>query len=372
MPLKKHRRRNRGLVAALLLLPLLVAAIAWVSWSRSQQEIQPEVANIAEQVAQKLPVAPAPPVAISRALSALGQIFPGDVGIAVSSVGDGWTTGYNADKIFPQQSVSKLWVAAATLDQVDKGAMRLADPVALSAKDLTIFHQPVRKYILAGNYTTNLGELMRYAMTQSDNTANDVLYRRVGGQQGVGGFIARKTLGQIAIGPGEKILQVEAAGMSWDDSYSYGRNFWIARSRLPPDHRARALSRYLAQPPDGATPEAIAKGLVKLQRGELLSPASTAYLIDLMGQSKTGPDRLRGALIEGDGWSFAHKTGTGQVLGSLATAYNDVGLLRAPSGHIYAVVVMIGSTRLSVKARQEMMHAVMFAVKDCEKAGDCR
>ncbi len=371
MQLRKHRKRNVGPVAAMLILPLLIAAIAWVSWSRSQQETQPASAPKAEPVAVKPPNEPAPPAALSTTISALGMAFPGEIGISVSSVDNGWTTGFNADKIFPQQSVSKLWVAAATLEKVDQGEISLADPVSLSPKDLTIFHQPVRKYILAGNYTTTIGELMRYAMTQSDNTANDVLYRRVGGQQGVGGFIARKTLGQIAIGPGEKKLQSDAAGIVWHDSFSYGRNFWIERSRLPPEHRARALSRYLAQPPDGATPKAIAKGLVKLQRGKLLSPGSTAYLLELMSQSKTGPDRLRGALIEGDGWSFAHKTGTGQVLGSLATAYNDVGLLRAPSGRIYAVAVMIGSTQLSVKGRQEMMHAVMLAVKDCENTADC-
>ncbi len=356
----------------MLLLPAAIAAIAWVGWNRSQQEILPDVKSVEQPAVQKLPAGPTPPEALSATLSAMGRAFPGQVGIAVASIDSGWTAGLNLDTIFPQQSVSKLWVAAAALDKVDRGEISLDDKISLTARDLTIFHQPVRKYILAGNYTTTIGELMRYAMTQSDNTANDVIYRHIGGQQGVGGFIARKTLGQIAIGPGEKALQVEAAGMSWNDSYSYGRNFWAARSRLSPEHRAKALTRYLAQPPDGATPEAIAKGLVKLQRRALLSPGSTDFLIELMNQSKTGPDRLRGALIEGDGWSLAHKTGTGQVLGSLATAYNDVGILRSPSGRNYAVVVMIGSTQQSVKSRQELMHAVMFAIKDCEKTGDCR
>jgi beta-lactamase class A len=129
---------------------------------------------------------------------------------------------------------------------------------------------------------------------------------------------------------------------------------------LPAQTRANALNRYLAEPPDGATPEAIARALAKLHKGELLTPATSAFLIDLMNQSKTGPDRLRGGLIEG--WSMAHKTGTGQVLGSYGTAYNDVGILTAPSGRSYAVVVMIGATRQSVQVRQEMMQAVTRSV----------
>jgi beta-lactamase class A len=366
-----------------LLFPLCVIGIAWVIWNRPRGEMGDGPVDQTGQ-GQFVPAgsprtdipapaqsAPAPPLGLAQTITALGQGFDGDVGIAIASVDKGWTAGFAASRIFPQQSVSKLWVAAATLEKVDKGAFSLNDPVPLSAKDLTIFHQPIRKYILAGNYAPTIGELMRYAMTQSDNTANDVLYRRVGGQAGVGGFIARKTLGQIAIGPGETILQTEMAGLPWDDSFSYGRAFWAARSRVPPAIRAKALSHYLAQPPDGATPEAITGGLAKLKRGELLSPGSTAFLLELMQQSKTGPDRLRGALIAGDGWSIAHKTGTGQVLGSFATAYNDVGILTSPKGTSYALAVMIGSTKQSVKQRQALMHLVVQAVKSCADGRGC-
>jgi beta-lactamase class A len=348
------------IIPALVLIPAFVGLIVGVRLNRDQ-----DIAVAEETVAVQAPATPRsgpqPPATLSQQISALSQSFDGNIGIAVLSIDDGWMAGHGETNIFPQQSVSKLWVAAATLEQVDKGELSLSDTITLTPADLTIFHQPVRKYIMErGSYTASIAELMRYAMTQSDNTANDALYRRAGGQQGVGGFIARKTLGQIAIGPGEKILQTEMAGMDWNPAFSYGRVFWQVRNRLPPKIRADALNRYLAEPPDGASPEAIARGLAKLHRRELLSPASTTFLIDLMNQSKTGPDRLRGGLI--DGWTMAHKTGTGQVLGSFATAYNDVGILTASSGRSYAVVVMIGSTSQSVKARQELMHAVTRSV----------
>ena len=108
------------------------------------------------------------------------------------------------------------------------------------------------------------------------------------------------------------------------------------------------------------TGAAIALALSRLARGELLSEISTAYLLDLMSKSKTGPDRLKAGLSPG--WSLAHKTGTGQVLGTYATAYNDVGILTSPSGQRYALVVMIASTEQPVPIRQALMAEVMRSV----------
>jgi beta-lactamase class A len=303
---------------------------------------------------------PAPPARLAGQIEALGRAFDGRVGIAVRSIEGGWSVGSGAGGIFPQQSVSKLWVAAAMLDRIDAGQAQLSDTVTLTAKDLTIFHQPIRKRIGGGTYTTNIAELMRLAITQSDNTANDVLFRRVGGQEGVGRFLARHNLGEMAIGPGEKILQTQAAGMRWDDSFSTGRTFWNVRETVPLAVRAKAIGDYVTNPPDAATPAAIAQALARLQRGDLLSRGSSAYLLDLMSQSKTGPDRLRAGLS--GGWALAHKTGTGQVLGYYATAYNDVGILTSPSGRHYTVVVMIASTQQPVPVRQALMASVTRAV----------
>ena len=66
-------------------------------------------------------------------------------------------------------------------------------------------------------------------------------------------------------------------------------------------------------PIDGAAPSAIVGALARLKRGELLSPASTARLLDIMSHTHTGANRLKGGLAPG--WVLNHKTGTGQELG---------------------------------------------------------
>jgi beta-lactamase class A len=313
------------------------------------------------------PDTPAAPRQLAARIAALGAGFDGQVGIAIQSIDDGWVAEHNGTRPFPQQSVSKLWVAATVMAKIDAGELSLLDTMPLTATDLTIFHQPIRKKILAGNYRPPLSELLTFAMTQSDNAANDALFRRVGGEAGVEGFLSSAGLSGITMAQSEIALQMGIAGTQWKPAFSYGRSFWQARNAIPWNRRKQAIDAYVANPPDGATPVAVAQGLTLLQRGELLSPRSTAYLIDLMTRSKTGPDRLKSGLAPG--WTMAHKTGTGQVLQLLTnehagifTAYNDVGILTSPTGRHYALVVMIGSTMRSVPQRQALMRAVTQTV----------
>jgi beta-lactamase class A len=124
--------------------------------------------------------------------------------------------------------------------------------------------------------------------------------------------------------------------------------------------RQAAFDRYVASPYDGAAPSAIVDALARLKRGELLSPASTAYLLDIMSHTHTGPNRLKGGLAPG--WTLNHKTGTGQVLGDAQAGYNDIGILTAPDGKSYAVAVMIKLTSVPLPVRMTLMNDVVKAV----------
>ncbi|MET0271179.1 MAG: class A beta-lactamase [Sphingomonas sp.] len=303
---------------------------------------------------------PRPPAELLRELERLGRSFDGVAGIAVRDVQAGWSVSWNGTGRFPQQSVSKLWVAMTLLDAVDQGRVRLDDPITVTRADLTLFHQPVRAMIGPNGFTTTIRNLLTIAMTQSDNTANDVLLRRAGGPDAVRRFLARAGIAGIAFGPGEKLLQSRIAGLEWKPEYAGGQGWLVARAALPLEARRAALDRYLADPMDGAEPEGMVAALARLRKGELLSPAATQTLLSIMAASKTGPQRLKGGL--GENWAFAHKTGTGQELGSLATGYNDVGLLTAPDGRTFAVAVMIASTRQPVWARMQLMQNVTRAV----------
>ena len=337
---------------------LTLAAAASVGTSATSPAPAPSA--VPAKAAAAKPVPPAP-IHINNRVAELGRAFDGQVGIAVTSIDDGWSAGWKADELYPQQSVSKLWVAIAAMDAVDKGKVSLDEPVTLTRDDLTLFHQPIADEVLkTGSFTTTLGDLMVREMTQSDNTANDKLMRSVGGPAAVRAMITAKHLGAIRFDNGERALQSRIAGLSWNPSYSIGSAFFQARDALPPDVRKAAFDRYVADPYDGAAPSAIVAALARLKRGELLSPASTQHLLDIMSHTVTGANRLKGGLAPG--WVLNHKTGTGQVLGDQQAGYNDIGILTAPDGKSYAVAVMIKLTSVPLPVRMELMNNVVRAV----------
>ena len=322
---------------------------------------QAPVSNGARRAPPAAKAAPPAPAYIRDRVAELGRGFDGRVGIAVRSIDEGWSTGWKAAELYPQQSVSKLWVAITAMNAVDRGKLRLDAPVTLTRDDLTLFHQPIADEVLkTGSFTTTYADLMLREMTQSDNTANDKLMRSVGGATAVRAMIKAKRLGTIRFDNGERALQSKIAGLKWDPSYSLGHAFFDARDALPAATRKAAFDRYVADPYDGAAPSAIVSALARLKRGELLSSASTQYLLDIMSHTKTGANRLKGGLAPG--WVLNHKTGTGQVMGAEQAGYNDIGILTAPDGRSYAVAVMIKLTSVPLPVRMELMNNVVRAV----------
>lgn len=321
-----------------------------------------------EQVSVSIPVPPpTPPRAaanrpreLQARIDSIAAGFKGRFGIAIRAVDDGWTVEHTARQRLPQQSVSKLWVAMTVLDQRDQGRVRLDDPIVVRPEDLTLFHQPIAMLVKGDGYRTTVGDLLTRALTHSDNTANDRLLTRVGGSAAVRSMIARKQLGAIRFGPGERLLQSGTAGLTWQPSYAVNGGFLTARNQLSPAVRAAALDAYVRNPPDGAAPIAIADAIARLAKGDLLSETSTKILLDTMGRSVTGRARLRAALP--GGWEIAHKTGTGQDLGRRNAGFNDVGLLTAPDGRRYAIAVMIGDTIRPMPERQKLIQNAAAAV----------
>jgi beta-lactamase class A len=314
--------------------------------------------------APAVPAATAQEAAARRILEgqvrALGQAFSGDIGIAVRDVQSGWTTSYDGDTFFPQQSVSKFWVALTALDKADRGALSLDAPVTVRRDDMTLFHQPIAAQLGGSGYSTTLNTLIYRAITQSDNTCNDFVLWKAGGPDAVRSFLRNKGIEGIRFGPGERLLQSRIAGMEWKQSYAYNGGFYKARAAVPAAQRRAAFERYIADPMDGATPKGIVEALARLKRGELLSPASTQKLLSIMGNTKTGAQRLKGGLSSG--WRLSHKTGTGQVLGGEQAGYNDIGILTGPDGRSYAVAVMIRRTSAPLGQRMAAMQNTVRAV----------
>lgn len=361
MPVELRRRARSVIVAVAALVPMTGAAQPIplrppVLTPGMPYRAAPRLVPPAERMARQ---------ALESRIESLGRNFQGIVGIAVREIDGGWTAGWNGRRLFPQQSVSKFWVALTAFDAADRGRLDLARRVTLRRQDLTLFHQPIRNQIGAGGYTTSVDNLLFRAITQSDNTANDFVLWQAGGPSAVRAFIARHNLDGVRFGPGERLLQSSIAGITWNQAYASGRGFEAARGGVPASTRSRLFNNYVDDPIDGATPLGLTEGLARLQRGELLSPQSTRRLLSIMSQTRTGRMRLTGGLSPG--WRIAHKTGTGQVWGGAQAGYNDIGILTSPDGRHYAVAVMIGRTSVPNPVRMNLMQNVTRAVIDYDR-----
>jgi len=359
--------RNLAILPALVLAGVTAQALSATSAPAQNKSrgaaTRPAQAPAVQRPVQRPVARSVPQTAAQRALTQriqeLARGFDGEVGIAVRDVETGWTASWNGTRYFPQQSVSKFWVAINALQAADAGQIDMSEQVTLRRTDLTLFHQPIAQQIDADGYTTTLDSLLFRAMTQSDNTANDFLLRRGGGPDSVRAMLRRHEIEGVRFGPGERIMQSQIAGLQWSPAYSTGRAFYQARASVPIERRRELFNQYVADPIDGATPEGLVDGLSRLRRGELLSPRSTDRLLSIMSQTRTGPQRLTGGLETG--WRIAHKTGTGQVLGSTQTGYNDIGIITSPDGRHYALAVMIGRTSTPLPTRMALMQNVTRA-----------
>lgn len=360
---RRSRAPKAGALAGAALLAGIIGVGGWAAYGR--QAAAPEKAELTSTpkiTRVVLPAPPAPP-ALQEKIEQIAERFREPVGIAVTDVSARWTAQVAGEEVFPQQSVSKLWVALAVMQAVDRGALRLDQPVTLTKEDRSVFYQPITTKIRGPNgYATTVYELLKYQLTESDNAANDKLIQLVGGGAAVSRTMAEKGLDGLGRGETERDLQTRAAGLTWKPEYGLTWVWKAAREELPEAIRDQALAEYLANPGDGARPASITNSLAALKRGELLSPQATETMLDLMAQCRTGSSRLRAGLPSG--WSIAHKTGTGPDWRGASVGINDVGLLTAPDGRTYAVAVMMRQTRHPIGARNALMQAVARTVVD--------
>ena len=360
--MRRYRRRAsvRPKAAAVLVSALVVAGGlgAWMERGKLAPPAHVQLTALHPHRPPKPAAPPAPPELQAR-LDKLVASYREPVGVAVTDVAQGWTAQVDGGGRYPQQSVVKVWVALAVMDAVDRGRLRLDQPVLLTPADRSVFYQPLGSRIGAHGYTTTIYDLLRRQLTESDNTANDKLIAEVGGAGAVQAVLAAKGIDGVGVGGPERVLQAKTAGLVWTPDLA-GWKFKAARAQLPEAVRDRALEAYLAAPPDGAQPAAITTALAALKRGQLLSPASTETLLDLMGEARTGYRRLRAGLPPG--WSIAHKTGTGPDWRGASVGINDVGLITAPDGRAFSVAVMMRETKKPVSERMALMQKVTRTV----------
>ena len=251
------------------------------------------------------------------------------VGVALRVLETNDTLSYHNCQRYPMLSVFKLAIAMKVLDEVDRGRLRLTQPVLLTPADLPETYSPLRDRYPAGNVRVSVQDLLTYMVTLSDNNACDKLLQLVGGPHRVTAFVRR-------LGVRPFVVEVSEAqmGAQWASQY---RNW--------------------------SYPSAQLDLLGQIYQQMALSKPSSALLWQLLLDTSVGPKRLKGLLPAGT--PVAHRTGTSSTNAQgLSPALNDVGVIVLPNGQHLAIAVFVADSYADTATRERVIATIAKAAYD--------
>jgi beta-lactamase class A len=256
----------------------------------------------------------------------ISQAARGRVGVKATVLETGESVALNGNRQFPMQSVYKFPIAMAVLAQVDRGKLKLDQKIRVEASDVLQGSRILDEKSQGREFS--LAELLKYMVSESDNTASDVLLRQVGEPRIVTEYLRGLGVNNIVVANTEKEL-------GQDTAVQY-RNY--------------------------ATPDAAVVLLRAFHEGKGLSKSSQALLLQLMTDTTTGSKRIKGLLP--DGTVVAHKTGTSSTVNGVTAATNDVGLVTLPNGRHLAIAVFVSDSKANDAVREEVIAKVAKAAWD--------
>jgi len=266
---------------------------------------------------------------IQTQLDQIAAAAKGKVGIAAVVLETGGTVSLNPRDHSPMQSVYKLPISMAVMKQVDAGKIDLEQRVRVTKDDFGSRgqHSPIRDKNPNG-VEMSVRELLRYAISESDGTASDVLMKLAGGPKAIQSYLTELKITDIIVLNTEKELG--------QDSQAQYRNW--------------------------ASPEAAVALLRALDERQGLSEASQTLILKYMVESTPGAKRLKGRLPVGT--IVAHKTGTSGTEKGITAATNDIGIITLPNGRHLAIAVFVSDSPADEATREGVIARIARAVWD--------
>ncbi|WP_062208280.1 class A beta-lactamase [Aureimonas sp. AU12] len=230
------------------------------------------------------------------------------LGVFALDTGSGRRWEHRANERFPMCSTFKVVACGAVLARVDAGAENLDRRIRFETSDLVPYSPETERHV--GGDGMTLRAICEAAMTQSDNTAANLILASLGGPAAV---------------------------------TAYARSIGDQETRL--DRIETALNEATpGDPRDTTTPAAMAGNLRALAFGDALSPTSRVVLTGWMVANRTGGAKLRAGLP--DGWRVGDKTGGGDH-GTM----NDVAVIWPAGGEPVIIAVYMTETAASFDDR---------------------
>ncbi|MDL4772389.1 MULTISPECIES: class A beta-lactamase [Thermomonosporaceae] len=227
---------------------------------------------------------------VERRLRELEKSYQGRIGAFAVDTGTGRVVSHRADERFPMLSTFKTMAASAVLRKARESDPGLINRVVYWKDSEVVDNSPVTKDHVKSGLT--IAQLCEAAITQSDNTAGNMLLKQIGGPAGLTRF-----------------LRSIKDPVSRLDRWETDLNIW------KPGQRG-----------DTTTPGAMGRNLRGTTVGGTLTAPDQARLNGWLRGNLTGDERIRAGVPKG--WVVGDKTGTAGNYG----AANDIAVAWPPSG----------------------------------------
>jgi beta-lactamase class A len=307
----------------------------------------------------------APSCGLANTWGTVAKGATGTVAAAVRHVETGALVSFHGETPMLMQSVFKVPIALAVLGAVDRGALRLDASIRVGLADLSPGVSPLAERVRRdGAQIVTLGELLRLMVVESDNSAADLLLRQIGAPAGVARYLASQHLAGIDVSLSER----QNAEVYFDLPFPASAAdpltaFSQAIDAEPAARRLEAAKAYSRDRRNTATADAFVDMLARVEQGALISPSSTAMLLDWMTASTSFPGRIKGQLPAGT--RAAHKSGTSGTTDGITAATNDAGLVTLPDGSHLALAVFVKDSADESAARDDLIARMARAAYDC-------
>lgn len=292
--------------------------------------------------------------ALGREIDRLERESGATLGVAAGWLGAAPAIVHRGDEPFPMASTFKVAVAGAVLSRADAGTERLDRMIAIDAPRY-VESDIIAARLIHPGVQLSVHNLLELMLTESDNTATDVLVEIAGGAAEVTKWLRAQGV------TGQRVDR-DTAGLL--------RDFFGLGPEPFPDALAAAVAKnpaleQIGDKPnpafdddirDTSTPLAMAALLDRIQSGRALSAASTKVIVDIMTRCRTGAGRLKGLLPAGT--VVAHKTGT------IGGTVNDVGVVTLPGGRRYVIAVFIKKSARPIAERERTIAEVSRTIRD--------
>ena len=249
------------------------------------------------------------PQLFTDTISEIVADYPGEIGVAVI-INNTDTVPVNNKSIYPMMSVFKLHQALAICNDFDNKGLSLDSLMTIHRDELdSQTWSPMMKEHSEPVISLTVKELLCYTLILSDNNASNFMFKKLVNATQTDNFIA--TL---------------IPRLSFQIAYT--------EEEMSADHDK---AYYNFTSPLGA-----AILMNRLFTDSLVNYDKQSFIMKTLEQCTTGKDRIAAPLLDKEGITIAHKTGSGYTNeNGVLAAHNDVAYIRLPNGVCYTLAVFV-------------------------------